>query len=82
MLLGFSESGLINLAIDGMLFDAIGNVLWRSILVVRQGCEYIWEKFINQIDRMIAKLCRRTHDPESCSPHEFVFEESNQYSQV
>jgi len=29
MLLGFSESGLIKLAVDGMLFDAIGNVLGR-----------------------------------------------------
>jgi hypothetical protein len=49
MLLGFSESGLIKLAVDGMIFHVIDNVLWRSILVVRQGCEYLWEKFINRI---------------------------------
>jgi hypothetical protein len=49
MLLGFSESGLIKLAVNGMLFHAIGNVLWRSILVLRQGCEYLWEKFIDRI---------------------------------
>jgi hypothetical protein len=75
MPLGFSESGLIKLAVDGMLFDAIGNVLWRSILVVRQGCEYLWVKCINRIG-WLQNYTEGNHDPESCSPQEFAFEQS------
>ena len=75
MLLGFSESGLIKLAVDGMLFDDIGNVLGRSILVVRQGCEYLWEKFINRIG-WLQNHAEGTHDPEGCWPQEFAFEHS------